>query len=61
MSIDRGPETEFKEVDTDTVDMSRTPLSARASYAPGVPAAARPRRRLSVLQTLGRHQPGALR
>jgi hypothetical protein len=41
MSIDDGLGTEFKNVDIDTVDMSRSPLRARVSYAPAVPAEAR--------------------
>jgi hypothetical protein len=41
MSIDDGRGTEFKNVDIDTVDMNSSPLRARVSYTPAVPAAAR--------------------
>jgi len=41
MEIDDGLGTEFKVVDIDSVDMNSSPLRARVSYAPAVPAAAR--------------------
>jgi hypothetical protein len=41
MEIDDGRGTEFKVVDVDSVDMNSSPLRARVSYAPGVPASAR--------------------
>jgi hypothetical protein len=41
MSIDDGLGTEFKNVDIDSVDMNSSPLRARVSYAPAVPAEAR--------------------
>jgi hypothetical protein len=40
MKIDDGLGTEFKVVDLDSVDMNSSPLRARLSYAPAVPAAA---------------------
>lgn len=40
MEIADGLGTEFKVVDIDSVDMNSSPLRARVSYAPAVPAAA---------------------
>jgi len=40
MEIDDGHGTEFKVVDIDSVDMNSSPLRARVSYTPAIPAAA---------------------